>query len=356
MGDVLVAGVTHYPPLLGVDENMSWVLEWTLEDPDIPEPLRTPDGWPSQMRAEYGQDRGTFAAGRHRASLLEGFRRVRRALDSFRPDVVVLWGDDQYENFKEDVIPPFTILAYHDLVVTPWKSNSRPNVWGEGPDTTFEVPIARELGKYLAAEILDRDVDIAYSYKPLHHPTLPHAFLNTILLLDYDRVGLSWPIVPVSVNCYGSRVISYRGGLSRLADSRLPKDPPGPSPRRCMALGAAMADAVRMSPWRVALVASSSWSHAFLVDQTYRLYPDIPADRKVYDALVGGAYETLRAYTTAEVEEAGQQELLNWFCLAGAAEALGVLPEWSALVETYAFNSTKVFMTYPVVRGHEPAE
>ena len=35
----------------------------------------------------------------------------------------------------------------------------------------------------------------------------------------------------------------------------------------------------------VALLASSSWSHAFLVDHTWRLRPDTEQDRRLYDAM-----------------------------------------------------------------------
>ena len=351
MGSVLAVGVTHYPPMLGRDEQMNWVLKWTLEDPDMPLPIRSPSGWPSEMQEEFGADDGLSSASRHRALLLAGFERVRRALDDFQPDVLILWGDDQYENFQEDVIPPFAILAYDDLTIRPWEGATRANVWDEGPETTLKIRIASDLGIRLAAGLIERDIDVAYAYRPLHHAALPHAFLNTLLLLDYHRSGWSWPILPISVNCYGSRVISYRGGLSRLSDRQLPQDPPGPSPRRCMAVGAAVAEIVRNTSLRVALVASSSWSHAFLVDKTHRLHPDTPSDRKIYDALVGGDYDTLRTYTTHEIEDAGQQELLNWFCLAGAAEALGVVPEWSTFVDTYVFNSNKVFATYPIAGG-----
>ena len=48
------------------------------------------------------------------------FRKARRLLDDFAPDVVVIWGDDQYENFKEDIIPPFCVLAYESIEHRPW--------------------------------------------------------------------------------------------------------------------------------------------------------------------------------------------------------------------------------------------
>jgi hypothetical protein len=349
MGEVLALGLTHYPPLMGPDADMAWVLEWTLEDPDMPAELRTPEGWPEPMRAEYGADRGAASAAVHRAALREGFTRVRAALDAFDPDVVVMWGDDQYENFREDVVPPFSILAYDAVEASPWASGTRRNVWDEPADTVFKVEGAPEFGRHLAGALIERDIDVAYGYTPLHHPSLPHSFLNAVLLLDYDRHGFPYPVLPVAVNCYGSRVISYKGGRSRLADRDRPLDPPGPNPRRCMDVGAAIADAALASSRRVALVASSSWSHAFLTDHTYRLYPDFAADRRLYEALVAGDFATWRVSTTRELEHAGQQEVLNWFCLAGAVERLGVSARWTDLVETHVFNSNKVFAVYPPV-------
>ena len=96
----------------------------------------------------------------------------------------------------------------------------------------------------------------------------------------------------------------------------------------------------------MALVASSSWSHAFLCDRTWRLRPDTPADRRLYEALCAGDYDSWRATPLTAIEDAGQQEVLNWFALAGAMEELGASLEWSTFVETHIFNSNKVFAVY----------
>ena len=260
MAEVLLVGVTHYPPLMGLDRDMSWVLQWTLQDPDIPETLKRTENWPSEMQSEYGDDAGEASAAGHRATLVDGFRKVRGAIDDFAPDVVVFWGDDQYENFREDVIPPFCVLAYDDIVATPWalpKWANKENIWSEPPEMTLEVKGAREFGLAFATQLLERDIDMSYAYEPLHYATLSHAFLNALLLLDYDRTGFPYPVLPVAVNCYGSRVVSHGGGLSRLADRERPLDPPGPTPRRCMTMGAAMAEIAAASPWKVAFVALS---------------------------------------------------------------------------------------------------
>ena len=348
MGEILGLGLTHYPPLIGHDEHMADILRTVLRDPGFPESLRDPGRWPEPMRREYGDDGGTASAARHRQALVQHLRRLRRTLDEFRPDLVVVWGDDQHENFVDDIIPPFCILAYDRIEARHRSRDQQSNVWGEGPDTVFRIQGHREAGKYLARRLLEQGVDMPYAYKPLHHEGLAHAFLNTILYLDYDRGGFPYPVVAFQVNCYGRRVIAQRGYRASLANplAEADLDPPSPAPKRCMEVGAATARAMRESPWRVALVASSSWSHAFLTDKNHQLYPDIPADRRLYEALRLGDYETWRNVPLAAIEDSGQQEMLNWYMLAGAMEELGRKPDECEFVETWSFNSNKCFAVF----------
>jgi Catalytic LigB subunit of aromatic ring-opening dioxygenase len=348
MGEILGLGMTHYPPLNGTDENMAAILRRVLQDPGLPDRYRNPDSWPAAMRREYGDDGGTKSAAGHRESLVRHFRHARKILDDFQPDVIVIWGDDQHENFTEDIIPPFCILAYDEIEARPWRPGGAPNAWGEGPETAFRLKGHREAGKYLASGLLALGVDMAYAYKPLHHPGLAHAFLNTIMFLDYDRGGFPHRVLPFQVNCYGRRVISQRGGRGSLAkpltDAEL--DPPSPTPTRCMEVGAATARVMRDSPWRTAMIASSSWSHAFLVDKHYQLYPDIEADRRLYEALRAGDYDTWRQVPLSDIESSGQQEMLNWYALLGAMEGLGRKPDECDFVETWSFNSNKCFALF----------
>jgi len=349
MGEILGLGVTHYPPLIGLDANMADILRAVLADPGLPPERRDPRSWPEPMRREYGDDGGAASAAGHRRTLVQHFRHARKLLDDFRPDLVLIWGDDQHENFTADIIPPFCVLAYDEIEARHGRRDlSKPNVWGERADTVFSIRGHREAGKYLAGRLLEQGVDVAYAYKPLHHQGLAHAFLNTIMFLDYERVGFPYPVLPFQVNCYGRRVIAQRGFRSSLASpiAEADLDPPSPTPRRCMEVGAATARALRESPWRVALIASSSWSHAFLTDKNYQLYPDIPADRRLYEALRVGDYETWRGTELAAIEESGQQEMLNWYMLAGAMEALGRKPDECDFVETWSFNSNKCFATF----------
>jgi hypothetical protein len=350
MGAILGLGVTHYPPLCGRDEDMARILKRVLQDPDLPERYRSPDGWPTAMREEYGADEGLGAARRHRAALIEGFRETRRRLDDFAPDLVLIWGDDQYENFKEDVIPPFCVLAYESIEHRPWAEarwKKSGNAWDEASDATFVYKGHRAAAKSLVSGLLDRGFDVSYAYRPLHHP-LGHAFMNTLLYLDYDRQGFPYPVVPFSINCYGRRVISQYGGAASFADlpTEAQLDPPSPAPWRCFDLGRAAARVMAESPWRVALIASSSWSHAFLTPKHHLLYPDVDADRALYDKLRVGDYEAWRATSLPALEDSGQQEMLNWMCLAGAMAELDRRPDAAKFVQTYIFNSSKCFAAF----------
>lgn len=352
MGDVLVLGVTHYPPLSMLDADMAGILRRTLGDPAIPDTAKHPATWPAGMRSEWGDDGATASAAAHRQALVAGLRRVRDALDEFDPQVVVVWGDDQHENFREDLIPPYSVLCYDDLVVRPWAQAAesammagKPNAWGEPADTTRVIRGAPDTARWLVECLLDDDFDVAYAYRPLHHPGLAHAFLNTVLYLDYDRRGFDWPLIAMPLNCYGRKVVGAKGFMTSMGDDIRP-DPPSPSPQRFHALGAAVARAFAASDLRVALIASSSWSHAFLVDHTYRTRPDTPADRRLYDAVVAGDQSVWTATALADIERAGQQELLNWFVAMGAVHELGLDLEWSTFVETYCFNSNKVFAVW----------
>lgn len=352
MAEILGLGITHYPPLCLQDAEMAGILRWTLEDPAIPASAKDPASWPRAMKEEWADDEGARAAGRHRAALVAGLDRVRARLDEFKPDVVLIWGDDQYENFREDLIPPFAICAYADLQLRPWAHaeasslmKGKANVWNEDDSLCYQLRGRPDIAKYLITALIERDFDVAYAYAPLHHTSVAHAFTNAILYLDYHRKGYDHPTLCFPLNCYGRRVVSCRGFMTRMGRA-VEFDPPSPSPRRFMDLGAATALALKESPYRVALLASSSWSHAFLVDSTWRLRPDTEHDRDLYEAMTAGDYGYWRSRSLNAVEDAGQQEVLNWWALVGAMEALGAKLEWSEFVETHIFNSNKVFAVY----------
>jgi hypothetical protein len=208
----------------------------------------------------------------------------------------------------------------------------------------------REAAKYLATGLIERGIDMAYAYKPLHDP-MAHAFTNTFLYLDWDRKGFPYPVIPFAVNCYGRNLLHAKGGLAHLFQPPRPaneaEDPPSPAPWRCMQVGAAVAEVLAASPYRAALIASSSWSHAFLSPKNGYLWPDHEGDRLLFDAVSRADYGTWRKRSLAEMEYAGQHEMLNWMALIGAMEALDRRPVIQDYMETYILASDKCFLSFP---------
>ena len=339
MAEILGLGMTHAPMFQFPDENMADILRHFLTKESIPAERRDKKNWPKPMQAEWSDDEGLAAARRHRAAVIASFRKIRQELDAFNPDFVLVWGDDQYENFKEDVVPPFCVYIYDQLNCLPYANSpvmkARRNVWNQPPDKVVPVKGHREAAGYLARELIQNDFDVAFAYKPHHHPTLAHAFMRTLMYLDYDQKGFPWPLVPFHVNCYGSDMMEQvKDGGSITAF------PPAPNPRRCYDLGKAVAEIIGRSRYRAAVIGSSSWSHAFLTKKHDGLYPDVASDGVRFRELEAGKQSDWRGLPLATLIDAGQHEMLNWICLAGAMS--GRKPDYLDLVETHIFNSTKV--------------
>ena len=179
MAEILGLGCTHRPLMLRRDADWTFMMRTALDDPDMPAAQKDPANWPAELRPELGNDWGTAAAGRAREIYRRHFAEARRALDAFQPDVVVMFGDDQYENFKEDIIPPFAVLAYEDRDIQPWRHRRSPdNPWGEPADATFRLRGHREAGKYLATGLIEsaeRSRGICNSIATLWRPSPPSA-------------------------------------------------------------------------------------------------------------------------------------------------------------------------------------
>ena len=322
-----------------------------LESNRVPQELKDSASWPEPMQREWGDDQGTGAAGLHRERLVTAFRKVRDILLDFHPDFLLMLGDDQYENFREDGIPPFCIYIFDQSQYVPLSrlegfSGTKENFWGEPPDKVFTVRGHAQGAKHLTRRLMEEGFDSSYAYTFRSPQGLAHSFSQTLLYLDYDRQGLDIPLVPCHVNCYGSRVIRSRGGTSHLTSGDGEPDPPAPSPKRCFALGQTLARVLRESPWRVALMASSSWSHAFLTEKNHWLYPDMEADRQRVQELRSNRYRRWRNLSSSQIEESGQHEILNWVCLAGAMAELNRKAEIIDYVESYIFNSNKCFAVF----------
>ena len=145
MAEFLGLGITHYPPLAGTDANMAGLLRWTLADPDIPGVEKDPVSWPAPARAEWSDDGGMAAAGRHRAELTMHLARCRQALDLFVPDVVVVWGDD---------LDGRTMIGYPTLALSKTKQHTVNPFLGAGP----RIQVIREQFVQRVSAVVDYDL------------------------------------------------------------------------------------------------------------------------------------------------------------------------------------------------------
>jgi hypothetical protein len=357
MGEILGVGLSHYPGFMYADDQMSMRVKLVLESEKIPAQLRDPANWPAQMQQEWGTDEGAGFAAEHRRQFVEAVTRIRDAIDEFSPDAVIIFGDDQYENFQEDIIPSFGVYIRDEFVTQPFLRGRGgtvlPPIWGDPLDAELRIPgnpgMARDLTRFL----IESDFDMAYSYTGHHISGLGHAFNNTVLYLDYDRRGWRYPIVPVHINSYGSQVIRNRGAHAQLfTDGEQQLDPPAPSPRRVFAFGEAIARYVLASDQRVVVVGSSSWSHAFLTAKNNYLWPDSAADRARYEELRRGDFTAWRELTPQQIDDAGQTELLNWLPLAGAMHhAQAGPPLICEFHDTLLMNSSKCSALFTPMRA-----
>jgi hypothetical protein len=222
VGGVLALGLTRYPLLAGVDDHMADLLKAAARDLDNPAEAKDVANWKPLARQERDDDGGTKAAGVPRRRLLDGLSRCREELDAFRPDVSLVSGDDQYENFRAEVIPSFCVLICGNTRLELFGALDYlkiPNLWGLASDEEFEIQGFSELARSLARDVLGLGVDVAHSYEKREGLNFPHVFANTQVFLDWDAAGANfpYPIDALAVNCYGEHVIGRRGGFAPFA-------------------------------------------------------------------------------------------------------------------------------------------
>ncbi|MCL6561820.1 MAG: hypothetical protein K6U87_02300 [Firmicutes bacterium] len=217
-------------------------------------------------------------------------RSLAAALETARPDVVLVIGDDQHELFSATYQPMFCIFAGPSTIS---RRPFRPNApaWLQVELATEPVePISHpghpELALYLIDAVIAEGFDVAVSLQWPPDIGLGHAFSFLYRRLT-PRADL--PMVPVMVNTF--------------------YPPNQPSPARCLAFGRALGKALRRWPssTRVAVVASGGLSHVAL---------DEDLDHSVLRALETHDEDALcRLPEQALVQ--GTSEIRNWLVAAG---------------------------------------
>jgi 2,3-dihydroxyphenylpropionate 1,2-dioxygenase len=212
-------------------------------------------------------------------------------LDETKPDVILFFGSDHVETFSVSCVPSFAIIA-----------GSRAIARFAGRE--HNLPIHREMAEDILNKlVVEHDFDMAYS----EDAELGHAFS---IPFEYVIGKRPIPVIPFFTNVYV---------------------PPLPTPRRCAALGRALAEIVRGRPERVAIIASGGMSH-FPGTSKY-LHPEFDFDRWLVSQFETGHTDALLRMTGTQLDEVGNTELLNWALMFGAigpqaGELIDYIPTW----------------------------
>lgn len=220
---------------------------------------------------------------------------LRKTLEEFSPDTVVVVGDDQHENILDDNMPPFTVYIGEEVEASvSLKYLNQPK---SANRTRYRVDA--KLAASIIDELMEAGFDPAYSKKTRYEGGLGHAFARVLKFLMPDA-GCS--IVPIMVNTY------Y---------------PPAPSAKRGAQFGRALASAIRRAPGqsRVIVVGSGGLSHTKI---------DEELDQSLIRALEKNDTGYMESMASSVLVE-GTSEIRNWIVTAAAADRPAIIVGYEPL-------------------------
>jgi hypothetical protein len=227
-----------------------------------------------------------------------GFDALKQQIEAFKPDVLLIVGDDQAEVFTEANMPPFCVFTCAEV-----HGSLNIGLIGE-PEEENHITLRchAELATYLFTELERKGFDItqAKELKPLSRPKrgLGHAFTRPTMKV---MPKLDIPIIPLHVNCYF---------------------PPMPPASRCYELGQAIAHALQHRPERVAIMASGGLSHDPRGPRAGWI--DAPLDHWVLEQLNKGNGAALCHLFEFDSDtlRSGTGEIRSWIVVAGACSGV----------------------------------
>ncbi|HZA56817.1 MAG TPA: hypothetical protein VE616_21410 [Candidatus Udaeobacter sp.] len=217
------------------------------------------------------------------------------ALQRANVDVVVVFGDDQHEQFQDDNMPTFAIYHGKSLPVVT-HTGRNPATWKQAEErgwaeTEPEYEAGQSLAEHLVRSLVNDEFDIARCNQLRKEIGVGHAFSFL-----YRRIlpGGKLPMVPVMVNTY--------------------YPPNQPTPKRCYAFGQSVRRGIESwnSDKRVAVMASGGLSHV-VIDEEIDQMTIAGLRNKDPQALWRLPRERLRG---------GTSEILNWVALAGVVDSM----------------------------------
>ena len=216
-----------------------------------------------------------------------------KTLAQASPDVLVVIGDDQHEQFLDDNMPMFSVFRGASLKMV---KRAHPQAWRkaeeeEAPDERKQFPAHPELAEHVISSLVQQGFDIACSNQLREEIGLGHAFS-----FIYRRLlpGGQTPMVPVTLNTI--------------------YPPNQPTPRRCYGFGQALRNSIEswQSNAKVAVITTGGLSHVVI---------DEELDRMTLDGLMRKDAEQL-CRLPADKLRLGTSEIRNWITLGGMMERL----------------------------------
>ncbi len=258
---------------------------------------------PQSLQAEIAPEKHA----RRHGEAMSALDRLHGAVASAKLDAIIVVGDDQKELYDDDNMPGILVYRGPTIANVPFRTGKpsdnrnrpewfrRANARYYAEHQTRHYPVDARLAEHVIATLVEREFDVAVANALPDGEGEGHAFafIHGRIIRD---AGV--PVVPIFLNTY--------------------YPPNQPSPRRCYRLGQAVREAVERYPvdCRVGIVASGGLSH-FTVDEEL--------DAEVIRALRDKDAAALQALPAARLE-AGNSEIRNWICAAGALEHLAL--EW----------------------------
>ena len=321
MAEILGLGCSHAPMILNPPE------EWVNMRKGIYSRIAGYQAPPAMVQ-ELGDDEGLSHDKKNQKRITDAFEVLRKKLHDWKPDVVVIVGDDQAENFKRENLPTFCLYTGSQADSYPFhRPMGRTNLWDAAPETKFSYNCPADFSREMLAFLIREGFDMSSATELTGWKWgLPHAHANPLPFLDPE---CELTILPLFVNCYGEEAGEGY--------------PPRPTAKRCYELGRAIRRFLDTRAERVAVIGSSSWSHSFLTHKFNCSEFDTEFDRRNLELLEKGEGSKLAELTPEEIQQSGDHEFLNWMI------PLGVVGDRPAqIVETLQEQSQISFKVFAI--------
>lgn len=287
--------------------------------------FRPPEVWQEQIKRAAPGVFERYPTAREEADSLEvcqdKYRRIHAAfatqraqIAQYKPDAIIMVGDDQGDLFNLSNNPA---IAIYTGAETMWGRTGYE--WDKPMEERTQVHVtpAPELSMYLLKALNKAGFDVANlaRFKPAGRPGHGLSHMAARIVPELDPSG-TIPVICVFLNEYFA---------------------PMPSGKRCADLGRAIAQAFANRPERIAICASGGLSHYPSANDMNRGDIDIPLDTWVLERLARNdvaALENLFSFDSQALRS-GTGEIRAWISVAAAMNRPATVLDYMPVHSTF---------------------